>query len=417
VADPRTDPRIAARNRLAFALQGILFFTGFAFFDTSTVLPLFIGTFSDRLALVGAAVALRQVSTLLVQLLFGPAVVRVRHVPRYLAGLLFGSYSAPLLVAAVLLAGVPGQGAIPVLFAALAIQWICDGFLVVGYYDLLGRTLEPRDRGRVLGLQQFVGGAGAVAGALLVKGILDRTAMPAEIRFAVVFLLGGGILFLGALSFGLARDVPHRRPQPEVHPLRHLREIPSVLRGNRPFALALLCQSLLTVAMAGAPYVLLMARDRLGLPDATVTLLLNIQVLGGVAGGVLMAVVAPRHGSRGAIRLFCLLVLAATLAGLSASAGGLPPLPALSVMALATGVGLASWTGFMAYFVDVAPPGRIPLHMACNSLVTLPLSVAALAGGFLVQLAGYTVLLALCAAFALPAAVLSFRLPRPEAVP
>ena len=331
------------RNARAFTLQGVFYFVGIAFFDTSTVLPLFLRTLSSNLALVGAAVALRSFATLIVQVLFGMAVVKVRHVPRYLSGMMFASFSAPLLVAAGLLAGMRGSTAVVLLFVALAVQWICDGFVAIGYYDLMGRTLGPSDRGRVMGTMQVIGGAGAVGAALVIKLILDLEQVDPIARYTALFLCGGVILFLSALSFATTRDLPHRVPQADYRPLRHLREIPGLLRTNPVFVRALVCQVFLTLAMTVAPFVLLIARDQYLLADSLVTLLLGLQVAGSVFGGVLVLYVSPRYGNHRSVQLFTLLLVVGVTAGLCAAAGLFPPFPSLAMLALSAGIGAASW--------------------------------------------------------------------------
>ena len=405
------DRSFTVRNVRAFTVQGVLYFVGIAFFDTSTVLPLFLRTLSSNLALVGAAVALRSFATLIVQVLFGIAVVKIRHVPRYLSGMMFAGYSAPLLVAAGLLAGMRGSTAVVLLFVALAVQWICDGFIAIGYYDLLGRTLGPSDRGRAMGTMQFIGGAGAVGAALVIKVILDLEDVDPIARYTALFLCGGVVLFLSALSFATTRDLPHRVPQTDYRPLRHLREIPGLLRANPVFVRALVCQVFLTLAMTVAPFVLLIARDQYHLADSLVTLLLGLQVSGSVFGGILVLYVSPRYGSHRSVQLFVLVLILGIASGLGAAAGLIPPFPALAMLALSAGICAASWAGIMGYFVDVAEKGRIPLYMATNSLVMLPLAGAGLLGGVAADRFGFPVLLAVCLAFAIAALGLSLRLP------
>jgi MFS family permease len=402
---------LTVRNVRAFTVQGVLYFVGIAFFDTSTVLPLFLRTLSSNLALVGAAVALRSFATLAVQVLFGMAVVKVRHVPRYLSGLLFAGYSAPLLVAAGLLAGMRGSTAVVLLFAALAVQWICDGFVSIGYYDLMGRTLGPSDRGRAMGAMQFVGGAGAVGAALVIKLILDLEHVDPIVRYTSLFLCGGVVLFLSALSFATTRDLPHRVPQADYRPLRHLREIPGLLRTRPVFVQALVCQAFMTLAMTVSPFVLLIARDQYHLADSLVTLLLGLQIAGSVLGGILVMYVSPRYGNHRSVQLFTLLLVLGIAAGLCAAAGFIPPFPSLVLLALSAGIGAASWAGFMGYFVDVAEKSRIPLYMSCNSLIMLPLAGAGLLGGVAAERFGFPVLLVVCLVFAVAALGLSLRLP------
>jgi hypothetical protein len=318
-----------------------------------------------------------------------------------------------VIVAVGLLAGLRGTAAIVLLFAATAVQWTCDGFVAIGYYDLMGRTLDATDRGRAMGGMQFIGGLGAVGSALVIKAVLDLPGLDPIARFTALFLAGGVLLLASAFSLSTVRDRPHRVPSADFRPLRHLREIPGLLRTRPVFVRALACQAFAILAMTIAPFVLLIARDRLLLADALVTVLLGLQIAGSVIGGLLVLFVSPRRGSRRSVQLFLLVLVLVLLSGLGAVLGLLPAFPALAVLALSAGVGVASWAGFMGYFVDVAEPERIPLYMASNSIVMLPLAGAGLLGGLAADRFGFLPLLAVCLAFAVVALGLSLQLPAP----
>jgi MFS family permease len=174
---------------------------------------------------------------------------------------------------------------------------------------------------------------------------------------------------------------------------------------------ALVCQAFMTLAMTVSPFVLLIARDQYHLADSLVTLLLGLQVSGSVFGGILVLYVSPRYGSHRSVQLFILVLVVGIAAGLGAAVGLVPPFPALALLALSAGIGAASWAGIMGYFVDVAEKGRIPLYMACNSLVMLPLAGAGLLGGAAAERFGFPVLLVVCLVFATAALGLSLRLP------
>lgn len=403
----RTDSKI---NIIAFTGHGILFFFGLAFFDTSTVLPLFIQDMTGSLSLVGVAVAIRLFSTLFVQLFWGIAVTRSKNIPKSLVILFSISYAAPILVAAGLFLKLRSINIVMLLLAALAIQWLSDGLIVIGYYDLLGRTLLPATRGRILGTQQFAGGICAVFGAVAVKYILDRQSIPLETRYLLIFTCGGVLLYIGVLLFSFARDIPHRQTHHFQRPFAHIPQILRIVRQNKLFRAALVCQAALSIAMACSPYVLLFARDNFDLAAGRITILLNIQVIGSVFGGLLMVIAASRLPSLKIIRLFCLFVLLIGSAGLLALVSTFNAWPLLIIMAFAAGTGIASWAAFMTFFVEIAPAAEVPLYMAGNSLTMLPLAIIPYFAGLIAEKAGFISLLPLCLAFAAAAFLISVKI-------
>lgn len=405
------------RTMIAFTLQGIFFFVGYCFFDVNTVIPIFIKEITGRVELAGAANTLRQASTLLFQLLMGSYVIKVKNVPRYLSIFLAIGYSMPLVLVIPLLGSAAGITLAYLAFLAVTVMWICDGFVVIGYYDLLGRTVSPQNRGRVLGLQQLIGGAGAMAGAFAVKKILDLQGVDPNIKYSYIFSLGGGILLLGALAMAFSRDVPHRRPAEKYSLREELAKIPHCVRGNPAFRKVMYCQICFTIAMMSAPFILIMCRDQFGLADSQVSTLLNFQVLGTLIGGAISAFLAPVFGNRIVVIIYCILGVSCGTAGLLAFYGTGNLLPLIFIMVITSGLASASWAGFMNLIIDVSKLKDTHVYMVINSIVTLPLSVAGLAGGLIVKYYGYSALLLASLTFAVLAMLIAISLFSEKLIP
>lgn len=392
---------------LAFTLQGVFFFIGYCFFDVNTVIPVFIEAITGRVELAGIPSAIRQFSTLLVQILLGSCVVKVKNVPRYLSLCLLMGYSMPLLAAAALGSGLESTALLPVIFSGVAVMWICDGLVVIGYYDLLGRTVSAQNRGRVLGYQQLFGGIGAMGAAVLIKKILDRIDMELTERYIYIFTIGGCVLILGALSMFFTKDTEKRDAVQNYSLRKELGKIPGCLKGSRSLRKVMLCQICFTGAMMLSPYILLLCRDRFGMPEQTVSTMLNFQVLGTLAGGGISAFLAPKFGNRFIVTVYCGLGLFCGLFGLLGIYGvGNRTINAF-VMVVTSGIATASWAGFYNVMIDLSDVENTHVYMLINSIVTLPLSAAGLLAGQIVRHAGYTVLLAVSLVLAAGAMIAS----------
>ncbi len=396
--------RETKRTIAAFALQGILYFVGVCFYDVNTVLPVFIEAMTGKVELAGLASTIKQCSTLIMQLLVGTYIVRVRHVPRYIGVCLLISYSMPLVIALALFTGAGGMTAAAVTLFAVAITWIFDGVMVIGYYDLLARTVDTLNRGRVLGLMQTIGGAGAMAGAVIIKRILDMNTS-LNSRYGLIFSIGGIILIPAALCMFFAKDTPRREPEERYSLIEQLKKIPLILKENKGFRRVIYAQMLFLGAMLGVPYVLIMCGDVLKMSGEMVSSMLSIQVFGSLAGGLFSVFISPRFGSRTTVILFCIFSVIGSVFGILA-AMGIQLWGASAIITVAVcGISTASWAGFISAMLDASGGKDAHLYMLINSITTLPMSIAPFAGGVIVKSFGFTALFSVslilaCAAMA-----------------
>ena len=381
------------RNATAFLFQGVFFFIGYCFFDVNTVIPMFIESFTGHVELAGIPNTIRYVSTLSIQLLFGSYVVKVKNVPRYLASILAVGYAAPFLLIIPLMLGWSSKAAAITAFIAVGVMWISDGFAVIGYYDLLGRTLSPETRGRSLGLQQLIGGGGAVAGAYIVKRLLDMSSISLSTRYLIIFAIGGTILSLAGLTMGFTKDLPTRQPVVQYRLRDQFAQIPTCLKGNRSFRRIMWCQVLFTSAMMSVPYILILSKQGLRLSDTTVTTLLNYQVLGTMLGGAVSVFFAPRFSNRFVLFTYCALSFLSNLSGVFALMGIGSVMVNVFIMVVCSGISTASWAGFMNTIIDVSERDKTHIYMLINSIITLPLSFSGVLGGQVIKHIGYEALM------------------------
>jgi len=398
------------QTMLAFTMQGIFFFIGYCFFDVNTVIPVFIQTFTGKVELAGIASTIRQFSTLFVQILLGTYIVKVKKVPRYLGTCLMIGYAMPLLAVLPLAAGWPGNLLVITVFLAVAVMWTCDGLMVIGYYDLLGRIITPPNRARVLGYQQLFGGLGAMAGAMIVKKILDLKMIPITSKYIIIFSIGAGILLLGAVSMFFAEDVEYRHTADRYSLKEHLMKIPEYLRNSSSLRIIMYCQICFTIAAMVSPYVLIMCKEQFQMKDELISSMLNVQVLGTLLGGGISAFLAPRLGNRIIVSFYCFLSMLCGGCGLAAIHNiGSRNLNIL-IMVLTSGIASAAWAGFMNVMIDLSKGENTYIYMLINSVVTLPLSFAGVIAGQIIKYNSYQHLLFTSLIFAAGAFIISFGL-------
>ncbi len=288
------------------------------------------------------------------------------------------------------------------LLAVVALFWTADGAVVVAWYDLFGRTVPARSRGRILGFQQLFGGIGAVAAAFAIKLVLDARTLPVRTQYLLVFSAGGLILLASALCMLCTADVP--RPSIARERLATtFRRIPRVLAGNARFRSLAAVQLAFTLSVMCVPHLIVFSKNAFALPPHLVTWLIGIQVAGTLAGGLAAALAAHRWGNDRLIVFFTASALGTSLCGLAAIAGmpgSQAAWPVLAVLVFLSGVTGASWTGFANRAIEVLAPEDLPVGLAAVSLLSFPLSFAPYLAGIAAGRLGYAALLGACAVLA-----------------
>lgn len=402
---------LAKRNYRAMVCEGAFFFAGYAFLDPASVIPVFIDTYTRNLRLAGLAATLYSSVVVLTQVLFAPRVPKIRHAPAFLARVMLtlrpaALYAVPFL----LLAPSPGLkvGAFLISFAVFSVG---QGLIGLVWLDLFGRTIPMEDRGRLQGNQQLFAGLGGIFSGFAVKLVLQSAALPHDLRFALVFGAGGLVMLGSAYCMSLARDIPRPPASEAVRRREYYRRLPCYLIANRWYR-AIVCLQLANALVTMVyPFVILFAKRSLSLAPAQVSLLVYLQLLGKLAGGLLWGTISHRHGNKYVIRgveasSFLLLALAA---GSSLAPPGAAFFLAAAAVVL-TGINMTGWLGFTNYTIDVVDDESRPHCLLLANILAFPFSFLPFFAGNLAQRLGFLPLFTLSAAAALTIFAFSFTL-------
>jgi len=285
------------RNIPLFLADAIGWNLGQSFLSPQTILPLFIALLSKSNFLIGLIVAVQSVGQLFPQLF---AANLVEHLPvkrRY-----------------VVIVGVFLER-VPFLILALAVFWLRTPVLLLGLFfvcwaianfgtglnmppfmALYAKGMPSERRGRVSGVGTSAGTLLAVGGAFLATLILERTAGLGA--FTWIFLIGFVVLFVSVLPLGFV-DEPHEETPATRRPVSsYLREIPEILRSNRPFASYVALQATIQLAVSATPFITGYAVLKLGATEGSVGLFTATLMAATAAGSLLFGLIADARGYR-----------------------------------------------------------------------------------------------------------------------
>jgi MFS family permease len=230
---------IARNERWNFTVNLIdsaLFVFGLSLVARDTVLPMLINKLTPSPLAVGAANALYNIGLYLPQLLGAGLSQRLARKKPYVTTIgLFGERIPYLLsaIAVFLLAENHPILTLVIIIACMFMASASAGLGIPAWYDMIAKIIPVRRRGLFAGLGNGIGAFMGLLGAGALAFTLERFSYPNN--FGVLYLMAFVAMFLSWSGQMLTREPAN--PNPTKHtPLReYLRQLPSVLRNDKPF--------------------------------------------------------------------------------------------------------------------------------------------------------------------------------------
>ena len=405
--EDRPPDREAARhephNSAFLIADGVAWWVGSSFADTSTVVPTFLGYLGAPKALIGFLTGFRIGGFLLPQLVVAHYSERwSRKKNLVVFNSLIGRSSQlaiPFLI--YFLAGAAPGLALNWFAALYVLASLSEGVNAVPWTDILAKAVNPLRRGRVYGRIQLWGGLGSFGAGILVSRILISPHLPYPSNFSLLFALSA-LAFIGSyLAFLAVREPPGEGGVPGPRSfVVFCQSLPELWRASRDFAQLIRVRLLAGGVHLALPFFVLYARDELQLGAGLVGLFLACQMAGSVAGGLLWGGLGDRRGYRLVIILSVLAALAGPVLALLAGAGFPGWLSSLTFGAIFLLLGLSfagMWIGFTNYLLETAPAGRRPSYLGLLSTLAGPTAFLSIVGGLLVDVLGYRAVFGLTA--------------------
>ena len=403
--------RFFRRNELAILWQGVLFMAGLAFIDPNTVIPVFVATMSGSLAMAGLVSASRVIPSTLAQFFVGIRAGSIKDVPRYLIVAMLAAYSIPMLIAVMLFLPTPETILLPLFFVLSAILWLGDGSTAIPWFDFLGRAVNERRRGLLLGRMQILGGLAALGCSAVVKLVLGTEGLSVRTRYAVLFVCAAVFMLISVLSMARAKDAPHRKALTE-NPFKHIGTYPKLFISNKGFLKCIAVQACQGIAAMSIPFIILFSVQTFHLSNAQVGWMIPIQISGGLLGGFVWGQISHKFGNRRVIQANqCVLLLVMAVGLFTALSHMLLPIYPLALLA---GASSSCWMGYPNYIMDIIAVEKRPQYLVMSSLANLPFTFLPYMAGLLAASVGFAPVFAICLLAAASGVALSFQLQSPQ---
>lgn len=408
------------RNLISLSSCSVAFIVGMAFSDSTSVLPTFARMLNASAPLIGMISALQAGGWLLPQLIAANVVANKERKKPYMIGAALAGRPLYFALAAITFFLGKSNPALTLLalFFCNTAFYACDGVSSVPWFDIIGKAIPGRRRGRYLGISQTMGGLCAVGAGLLVQRVLDPgrgLAFPEN--YALLFLLAAIFYTLSTACASFVRE-----PIEATHTTRpswrdYGRMLVKTLRQDRPYRLAVITRLLVGMGSMATPFFILYGAEGLGMGTGIVGLCLTMQVIGRAVGGLWLGVGIEKVGSKLTVLGGIILNLFAPLLALALSFSSqlfdpraLPLIYSFAFLGLGAAMNAVPM-GLSNYILDIAPAKDRSTYVGLTNTISGLLIVAPILGGALLEFSSYGVLFAVTLAIYALAVLAGWRMP------
>jgi len=399
-------------------LHGIFYNGGIAFSEPTTILPVFLNSFTNSQVLIGLSSTIMSqvggIGSVLPQLFVARRLEnKVRKKPVLIGAittraLCWGS----LAIVTYFFAKSHPLGIILALFFFLTLFAFMGGIAVVPFQDIWGKAIPSTLRGRFFGYRQLLGGILAIGVGFIVKNILGNKGISFPNNYALLFLLA--FLFISISYFALGSV---REPIEEVHKNQlnfkdFLKKASGILKSDHNYRRFLGVQILGGAISLALPFYVLYAKDVLSAKLGMVGIFLSAQMLGSVLSNLLWAHLSDYVGNKRVIQVSIFLGLIAPLIALLTPTYR-PELFILVFVLLGFSI-TGQVIGNTNFLLDIAPSKDRPAYVSVRGTLRAPVVVFPLIGGVIVQHISYNFLFMITILTVGAGFILSFQLEEPR---
>jgi hypothetical protein len=405
------------RNFKGLTVDGALYFVALTFLDATILIPLFLQHVSGSALLIGLATAIRHLCFVLPQVFIAKWMHRIPRLNRFVFRTYLFCRFGFLLVIGMLLYNSQSPWVLICFFIGHTLFCLGEGLSQVPWMDLFGRTISPRNHGKLFGLMQTLGALGSFAAGLLIQQVLSHPdSYPYPLNFLIVFSLAFLLLFCSSLSFLYVKEGTRRsESSPELEKKRSepTRTLVATLRQNLPFRRLMGIQMLIGLHQLAMPFYILYVQEMPEVSGDLIGRLVIAQIVGGMAGGLLFGTLSQKVGNRSTIRwdVLCNVLVPVLILSAGRQAGGIEQQSLVLTAFCLIGVVGGGWIGFTNYLLEISNDHTRGRMVAYLNMCTAPLALLPVFSGSLVKALSYEKVFGIVLILLLVALLLTWKLP------
>jgi MFS family permease len=376
-------------TQLKHILHGFFLSIATTIAEPATILPVIISYFTSNPLIIGLFSSLIKGGAILVQIF---AAFGAQSYPRMMPYLYFvfaTRFISWFSIGVVLITLGPNHPTLTLLLMGLLFFTfsLAAGFGTVYFNEIIAKVFTHKVRGRTTAIRQFVAGIGAISSGAVAGYILH--AYEAPYSFGYLFIVSALIMLLGILSFATIHEpIKEKVSEKEKRFREYLKNTYTLFRSSKPLQYQISSYLLSYSYLFALPFIILDAKDQIGLDGATIGLFVSLQMSGAMISNVLWGYLSS-HGHNRVIVLIAFAASSFTM--IAALIGG-----EVYIYGIAFFIIGGAMDGFKLAFgnliIILAPEDKRPIYLALQSNLTSLGLFFALPGAMILSAFGYKVL-------------------------
>jgi len=356
-----------------------------SFIFGATVLSFYASYLTDSKTLIGLIPAIQSVGFYLPQLLLSQRSERwERKRPKLQIISIFER--APYLViglSILLWPHAPKWLSFTILVLGVASATGAGGLGAPAWKAMLAKVIPAERRGLMFGMAQALGGLLGVAGAAGSRWILQHYAYPTS--YALSFLICFLFQVCSWICLSLNREPPQAPTKAAVSTREYFRRLPSVLRENPNFARYLIASAFILLGGMATSFYVVYSREAFGIDDAFVAQLTIASLISQSVSTPVLSWLGDKRGHKWLTEFVVLVGTAGIVLALLA-----PSKVWMYGVFMLVNVGVAGLSvASMSITMDFCGVEEMPTFTALgNTLLAVPILLAPIIGGWLVDASG-----------------------------
>ncbi|HHU70372.1 MAG TPA: MFS transporter [Thermoanaerobacterales bacterium] len=381
------------RNYIFYCIDAALFQLGNAFFEPNSVIPSFIGSFTQNSILIGLSSTIRNLGWFLPQLFVSNYIQDKTYKKPFSLTVSFIMRASALFMALVAMFFGRKSATVTLLlfYFFYSLFSICDGLSGVPWVDILGKIIPERKRGRFIASYQSIGGLLAFAAGFFIKKILESPKLNFPINFSILYILGFIALLISLGFFSLIKEPPSITKNDKMNIKEFFQYVKNIASDDRNLVKAIITNILIRGFFLSMPFYALFANDFLMLSQDVIGYFVSAQMVGYILSCNLWGYLSDHKSNKTVI----------TLTGISAAST--PCLALISAACFKTGMNnmllpiylvlyatigftlSGVFLGFNNYILEFSHEENRAVYIGmCNTLVA-PTTLFPILGGLLIQ--------------------------------
>lgn len=409
----RNEPYLR-RNFLANTFDGALYSFAMSFIALTTVMPVFVKNISGSNIYVGLIPVLWTLGFNFPQIIMANYVRKLAFKKRLLL-ITAIAQRLPWFFLAVfcwLIVGNVSHWLQTALFLILfLIAAVCGSINLPGWFDLIAKVTPVKLRGRLFAARALIGGLLGIIGGISVKYVLDNYPFP--VNFGMLFFIAFMVMMISYLLLVIIKETKPNPNKEHIAYLQYLKRIPVTVRTNINFRNFLIADAMIISSLLADAFYALNGIEKFSLNEAYAGVFTIIMMGSAILGNILFGFIADKKGHKINLTLAAISGFSAAVAALAAPSAAVYLIVFVFAGFTTTLIHLSRLT----IIAELCAEEDRPSYVAITNLITSPFTLLGIAGGWIANTYGYSLVFVIAGLFALTAALwLGLKVKEPRTV-